>query len=448
MKKIHSIIACIALVVLSSSCEKYLDLEPQQNLDESIALSTDASVKTVMIGAYAVMRNSAIYGGCILRNAELLGAADEIAWQGTYNAPREIYNHQIIAANGDITDQWVQSFRCINICNNVLSALSVVDEADRGDIEGQALFLRSMMYFDLVRFYAKPYEAGAANPQPGVPLVLTPTHGVSAANNVARNTVDQVYAQVIKDLTAAVTKLSDENGVYATKGAANALLARVYLQKGDFALARDAASAVIKSGDYSLTDTYAEAFNNESYSSEDIFAAKFTAQDGINQMTEFWSTTEYGGRDGDIEILDGHLGLYDPTDDRFSLFWEGNDAMRSGKWNTQYGLVNLFRLAEMYLIRAECNQRLSTAVGDTPLNDYNIIHKRAGLPAATSVTLNAILLERRLELAHEGFKIHDIRRLKLNTGPLTYKDPKLVFPIPEREISANPAMKGQQNEGY
>jgi len=118
------------------------------------------------------------------------------------------------------------------------------------------------------------------------------------------------------------------------------------------------------------------------------------------------------------------------------------------KWNTQYGLVNLFRLAEMYLIRAECNQRLRTAVGDTPLNDYNIIHKRAGLPAASSVTLNAILLERRLELAHEGFKIHDIRRLKLNTGPLTYKDPRLVFPIPEREISANPALKGQQNEGY
>ncbi|HPT31356.1 MAG TPA: RagB/SusD family nutrient uptake outer membrane protein [Prolixibacteraceae bacterium] len=448
MKKIVTILTCAAVMLLSGSCEKYLDLEPQQSLDENAALSSDANVKTVMVGAYAVMRNSAIYGGCILRNAELLGAANEIAWQGTYNGPREIYNHQIIAANGDVTDQWIESYSCINICNNVLSALEVVKEDDRDAVEGQALFLRSLMYFDLVRFYAKPYEAGATNSQPGVPLVLTPTHGVSDANNVSRNTVDQVYAQVIKDLTTAASKLPEENGVYATSGAANALLARVYLQKGDFASARNAANTVIGSGVYELTETYEEAFNNEEYSSEDIFASKFTAQDGINQMTEFWSTTEYGGRDGDIEILEGHLNLYDPNDERLALFWEGNDGMRSGKWNTQYGLVNLIRLAEMYLIRAECNQRLGTAVGATPLSDYNTIHQRAGLPAKQAVTLSDILLERSLELAHEGFKIHDIRRLKLNTGTLTYKDPRLIFPIPEREISANPALKGQQNEGY
>jgi hypothetical protein len=165
-------------------------------------------------------------------------------------------------------------------------------------------------------------------------------------------------------------------------------------------------------------------------------------------MTEFWSTTEYGGRDGDIEILEDHLNLYDENDSRLDLFWEGNDAMRSGKWNEQYGLVNLFRLAEMYLIRAECNQRLGTSVGDTPLKDYNKIRVRAGLDAALSVTLDNILYERRLELAHEGFAIHDIKRLKVKTGGLNYNDPKLIFPIPEREMLANPGLKGQQNDGY
>ena len=165
-------------------------------------------------------------------------------------------------------------------------------------------------------------------------------------------------------------------------------------------------------------------------------------------MTEFWSTTDYGGRDGDIEILDGHLGLYDASDARLALFWNGNDAMRSGKWNTQYGLVNLFRLAEMYLIRAESNQRMGTSVGDTPLADYNKVHTRAGLPAATTITLDNLLLERRLELADEGFKLHDVKRLKLDVGTLHYNDPKLVFPIPDREMTANPGLKGQQNEGY
>jgi tetratricopeptide (TPR) repeat protein len=305
-----------------------------------------------------------------------------------------------------------------------------------------------MMYFDLVRFYAKMYEPGTTNSQYGVPLVLTPTDLISVTNNVGRNTVEEVYTKVITDLERAASILPDENGYYATSGAANALLARVYLQKGDFAKARDAANKVIVSDIYSLTDTYAEAFNNEDYSTEDIFSVKFIAADGINQMTEFWSTTEYGGRDGDIEILDGHLNLYSAADDRLALFWVGNDAYRSGKWNTQYGLVNLFRLAEMYLVRAECNQRLGTSVGATPLKDYNTIHQRAGLSAATSVTLDNILYERRLELAHEGFKLHDMKRLKLNVGTLPYNDPNLVYPIPAREIAANPAIADQQNEGY
>jgi starch-binding outer membrane protein, SusD/RagB family len=305
-----------------------------------------------------------------------------------------------------------------------------------------------MMYFDLVRFFGQQYETGTTNSQLGVPLVLTPTDLISSSNNVGRNTVEEVYTKVITDLVRAASILPDENGYYATSGAANALLARVYLQKGDYAKARDAANAVLGNDLYSLTGSYAEAFNNTEYTTEDIFSVKFIAADGINQMTEFWSTTEYGGRDGDIEILDDHLNLYDADDERLALFWEGNDAMRSGKWNTQYGLVNLFRLAEMFLVRAECNARLGTSVGASPLRDFNVIHERAGLPAAISVTLDDILYERRLELAHEGFKLHDMKRLKLPVGSLPYDDPNLVYPIPAREIASNPALKDQQNPGY
>jgi len=75
-------------------------------------------------------------------------------------------------------------------------------------------------------------------------------------------------------------------------------------------------------------------------------------------------------------------------------------------------------------------------------------HVRAGLTAKTSVTLDDILLERRLELAHEGFKLHDMKRLKLPVGSLPYNDPKLIYPIPAREIAANPTLASQQNEGY
>jgi hypothetical protein len=428
MKKIFSISIIFSLMLFFTACDKLLDLEPYQNISEELSLESDANVKSVLKGAYAQFDDLSIYGGCILRNAELLGGANELLWVGTYGGPRQIFNKQMNSSNEDATAQWIDSYEVVNIANNVLSALAVVDEADRERVEGEALFLRSLMFFDLVRFYAQQYQAGSASTQPGIPLVLTPTRGISEESFVSRNSVEEVYN--------------------ATSGAATALLARVYLQKGDYAKARDAANSVIGSGLYELIPDYAGVFNNDNNSSEDIFATQITPQDRLSSMTEFFSTTEFGGRDGDIEILEGHLNLYSPGDERRDLFWLGNGGMRSGKWNNLYGVVNLIRLAEMYLIRAECNQRLGTAIGATPVNDFNAIHTRAKLAPVATVTLAQILLERRLELSFEGHRIHDQRRLHENVGTLLYTDPKLVFPIPFRETEANPNLKSQQNPGY
>jgi tetratricopeptide (TPR) repeat protein len=354
----------------------------------------------------------------------------------------------MIATNSDVTDQWIDSYEVINTVNNVLDAINIVKEADRPRVEGESLFLRGLMYFDLVRFFADQYVIGGTNTQYGVPLVLKPTKGISSSSFVTRNSVEEVYNQVITDLTSAASKLPAKNGIYATSGAANALLARVYLQKGDYTKARDAANTVITSNTYSLLPNYADVFNQDNNTPEDIFATQITPQDRFSSMTEFFSVPEYGGRTGDIDILAAHLALYPAGDERKDLFFLGEGAMRTGKWNNQYGGINLIRLAEMYLIRAECNARLSTAVGATPLADYNKIRERAGLTAATTVTLNNILYERRLELAFEGFRIHDQRRLKENVASYPYNDPKLLFPIPSRELDANPNLKSQQNPGY
>jgi starch-binding outer membrane protein, SusD/RagB family len=448
MNKKLSILIIAALLGIFSGCTKYLDLEPSQNISENLALTSDKNVKSVLTGAYAEFALNWIYGGCLLRNAELLGGNGEIQWVGTYVDPRQIFNKTMISTNEDVSRQWIDSYAVINTANNILSALSVVKEADRNRVEGEALFLRSLMYFDLVRFFGDQYVFGAANTQLGVPLVLTPTNGINESSYVTRNTVDEVYNKVIEDLINAASKLPADNDVYASKGAANALLARVYLQKGDYAKARDAANTVIASGVYELLPAYADVFNNDGNSVEDIFATQITPQDRFSSMTEFFSIPEYGGRDGDIDILAGHLSLYPAGDERKDLFFIGNGAMRCGKWNNQYGVVNLIRLAEIYLIRAECNARLSTSIGATPLTDYNAIHTRAGLAPATSVTLDNILMERRLELAFEGFKIHDIKRLHQNFGGFTYNDPRLLYPIPARELEANPKLKTQQNPGY
>jgi len=429
-----------------TACDKYLDLEPAQSISENIALDSDRNVKNVLRGAYNVFRREALYNGNLLRNAELLGGDGEILWTGTFGGPRQIAQKTMFAENEDVRVQWMDSYNGINITNNVLSALDVVNADDRNRVEGEALFLRALFHFDLVRFYALPYVAGTTNSQLGVPIVATPTRGINENSFVARNTVEDVYTQVITDLNRASDLLPATNGVFATKSAADALLARVYLQKGDYQNARDRANTVIATQLYQLRPNYAAVFNNDNASSEDIFVTQITSQDPASSMTIFFSTPPFGGRDGDIDILPGHLDLYEEDDQRLALFYMGSGEMRTGKWNNQFGVVNLIRLAEMHLIRAESNFRLGTSVGFSPADDVNTLRTRAGLVPKDNVTLEDILLERRLELAHEGHKIHDLRRLMLNVGNRPYNSPELVFPIPAREIIANPNL--EQNTGY
>ncbi|MCF8246065.1 MAG: RagB/SusD family nutrient uptake outer membrane protein [Saprospiraceae bacterium] len=446
MKNINLIAAAILTILSFTACNDKLDLLPSQSLDESVALNSDKNVKTVLNGVYNAMSSDGFLGADVLRNAELQGGDGEVVWVGTYQGPREIFNKQMNASNNDAEAMWVAGYNTVNVANNVLSALSVVNEDDRGWVEGEARFLRALAYFELVRSFAQPFEANGGNDQPGVPLVLEPTREVGEVQQVSRNAVNEVYQQVIADLTAAAGLLPGDNEWRASKAAATGLLARVYLQMGDHAKARDAADAVIGMNSHQLMANYADVFNRSSNSSEDIFVTQVSAQDGTNSMNIFFSIPDFGGRDGDIEILPAHLALYAPDDTRLALFFDYSGAARSGKWNTQYGNITLMRLAEMYLIRAECNARLGTAAGAAPLDDYNAVHTRAGLSAANSVTVDEILLERRRELAHEGFKIHDMKRLKLDVGSLKYNDPKLVFPIPLREMEANSNLV--QNEGY
>jgi tetratricopeptide (TPR) repeat protein len=445
--KTNKIFYLVLMLALSlSACQDQLELKPFQSIDDAQASANESNVKAVLTGAYDALSDGDVLGGNALRNAELQAGEGEILWVGTFFDPREIFNKTMQTANNDATQLWLDGFNAINSANNVLASLDVVAEKDRKTVGGEALFIRAITNFELVRFFGKPYVAGQPNAQLGIPLVTTPTRGISDASKVSRSTVEQVYAAIIADLLKAEADLPQTNSWRASSLAASALLARVYLQQGDYAKARDAASKVIASAKFTLLADYEDVFNRDANSSEDIFAIQLTDQDGVNNMNTFFSIPDFGGRDGDIEILDGHLNLYPAGDKRKDLFFDGNAAMRSGKWNNQFGNVGIIRLAEMYLIRAECNARLNTSIGATAVADYNRTRIRAGLAAATTVTVDQILFERRLELAHEGFRVHDLKRTKQKIGNFNFDADKLVFPIPFREIEANSNL--QQNPGY
>lgn len=441
----RKIFITITTATMLASCSNVLDLTPTEQISSEIALETDEGVRQVLIGAYNSLSSSALFGGELMRNAELFGGLDEIVWLGTFEAPREIYNHQILVTNTDVEDFWVAGYDLINICNNVLASLNVVKEADRNRIKGEALLLRGWILFELTRFFGQQYVAGQNNTQPAVPIITAPSASSTDNATPSRNSVEECYAQALADVSEAELLLPPANDVFATRYTAAAVLARIYLQMQNYDAALAAANRVISSGKYSLMPTYAEIFTTDALTKECVFGIVVTATDGINAMNTYFSTLAYGGR-GDIEIKQSFLDLYDPADARKALYFKTANRWRTGKFNNQFGDLNIIRLAEMLLIRAECNLRLGTAAGAEPLADYNAIRQRAGLPAATAVTLDDVLLERRLELAHEGFRIHDIKRLQQSVGSLAWNDPMMVYPIPQREITVNANLV--QNPGY
>ena len=431
-----------SLVTMALACDKKLDIEPQQSISEGIALNSDANVKLVLLGAYDNLSQEGIYGGDLVRDAELAGGDGEIRWVGTFVDPREIFNHAMVPTNFYVEKTWAQAYAAINSCNNVLSALEVVNADDRGRVEGEARVIRAACYYELVRLFGKTYEPGGANTQLGVPLVTEPTRGITDASFVTRATVNEVYDFVEAELHIAFDLLPEENDVYANKYVAAALIARLHLTEGQYDEAQEYAEKVIESGNYSLLSNYSDIWNRDDNTDESIFSMQVSEQDGDNELVTFFSIPEFGGRDGDIEINQKHLDLYDAADARLALFYDGSGATRTGKWRDQYKNIPVIRLAEMYLINAECKARLLLNADA----DYNAVHTRAGLSAKTGVTLDDILLERRLELAFEGHRIHDIKRLRGTVDGLNWDDNKLVYPIPAREIEANRNL--QQNDGY
>lgn len=463
MKKLFVI---VFLFVFFSGCDDKLNILPYQNIDQSQALSTEKDVLVTLIGAYDGIQSVLVYGGDIMVLNEVIGNSEDILFTGTFAGLSDAWRLEMAATNGPATTMWNQAYNVINRCNNVLSALdkvkSSVTTQDR--VEGEALFIRGAMYFELARLYAKTWDDGDNTTNLGVPLVLQPTKSITGEDFRARNSVAEVYRQVIADLTRAESLLPASNTIYATKNAATAILSRVKLQQGATGStaaqitalqeAGDAANKVIQSGTNSLATTFPSLWftfiNNAGNSpSEYIFSLKVTAQDGANQLNTFFGTNAGPGTAGrsDCKITSAHIDKYEAGDIRKSFFVVVGGRNYTRKHLDRFGNVPIVRMAEMYLTRAEANFRLGTSVGDTPLNDLNRIRTRSGLANLPSIANESVISnERYLELAFEGNRIHDIKRTRGSQSGTAWNSPKLIFPIPQREMDTN--NKLIQNSGY
>lgn len=454
MKKtyIYKFLLASTLLSVASSCKKALEISPVDTIEQSKALLTSKDVEVALVGSYSALGSRNLYGGRPFLMADFLANTNAIEWYGTYEELTQTINKSLLKTNTFVNNVWAAGYTAINDANNVLAAIAKVDAAKKDKVEGEAKFIRGSVYFDLVRLFGKAYNDGSSTTNLGVPIVLTPTTVVNDQSYVSRATVAAVYAQAIADLTDAEAKLPATNGFFATKSAAAGMLARLYLQMGNYAAAGAAANRVITSGNYSLTSSYVAAFptmgsSAGSNTTEDVFSIQVTTLTGFNGYNEFYGSSTYGGR-GDAVISQAWIDAnYVGTDDRVNAFYDDGD-MYTSKFANPYGNVSIIRLAEMYLIRAECNVRLAPAApigGRTPLQDLAVVRSRAGL-TTTSTTLANILNERKLELAFEGFALHDAKRTQTNIGSIPWNANNLVFPIPQVELDANKNLT--QNPGY
>ena len=432
--------ACFVLLFVA--CEDQLNIEPAQSISGDFAVTSESNIENILIGVYDEAGQGPSYGGQIHVISELIGNDGQVNWGGTFLAPAEIINRSILPDNGFVGGLWNNAYEVINQANLVIENIAIVtsDAAKKDRLEGEARFLRALNYFDL----ANHFSAGGK----GVPLRTSGILDYSQDLSIARASSTDIYNLVISDLEAAISLLSGNNSFFADKYSAQGLLARVQLYLGNYAEALAAANDVIEQSGHSLASDYSGAFNNDADGTEDLFSFQVTSQTGTNSMITFFASEGNGGRGGDISVSDAYTSLFEAGDARGSFFYTSpdNGNRLTSKYTNQFGNVPVLRLAEMYLIRAEANFELGSAVGNDPTQDVNVVRARAGASLLSNVQKANILNERQLELAFEGHFIHDVKRTQGMAGTFNYDDPKLVLPIPQAEMDTNPLM--EQNPSY
>ena len=318
----------------------------------------------------------------------------------------------------------------------------------------------------LVEVFAPAY---AEDPEaPGILMVTSPME--YDAPDVGRTPVKDIYAQIVSDLLYAEDILGTDNepGFFG-KRAAQALLARAYLDMQDWENARDKAKLAYEGMELMSVNDMLGGFYRSN--SETIFSLAYTPEDNniyLSIPSFYWPVNGYSS----IRANDKFVELYADNDFRSYLFTKvpsidpDNYLILKFQHNQSVGNAERIsiRASEMYLIEAECEAELG--------NDKNAqdalfaIQKRSipgvGRPTETGEELiNKILLERRKELFGEGFRWNDIKRrnlplvregdhwVKLDIQPGSDDYYRLTFPIPQRELDANKALtESDQNKGY
>lgn len=470
MKKRHNIMAALmAAAVLTGCSSDLLDVAPKtQNTSNNFYANAEQLEKGV-VGAYSTLQLTGQYQIANLLLGELPSdnTWDEVPANDGGNCG-QLDEFGMTSSNTIVEDSWRDNYIGIQQCNVVLNrikGMTDMDEATVSEKTGEMEFLRGLMYFNLVRIFGD------------VPLVTEETTNVNSYFGQGRTPADEVYKQIVADLTDAASKLPEtasEKG-RATRYAAIGVLGKVYLTLGDYANARQCLLQVTGSGKYALLDDPARIFAPDNKDNEEIiFDVQF--ESGLNGNSEGSDAFRYFSPSGTVNGAKGHnlptkevYGLFADNDKRKAAYFRLTSAnMGTGKLYQTSDLVAdggnntvVLRYADVLLMLAECYANEgSLAEGCRYLN---MIRRRAGIDDVTfadkDALLDAIATERRKELVNEGSRWFDLirtgkavevmnRYFKNTVGysDITVTNDNLVEPVPQSQIDTDPSIK--QNNGY
>jgi hypothetical protein len=503
MKNIIKILSLTAVIAFTSvSCE--LNRYPFNAIEQSQAFMTLKDATTLNNGLYASFRG-VVYGLYMFSTdvqADLLNATLDY---GNRNG----FPHKwtpLLADDYTIRDTWRYQYSIITNINNVLNnsgKIAIASPAEQASMDkylGEAYLMRAYFYHQLVLRFAKDYEPGTASTDLGVPIVLT----FDITLRPARSTVEQVYQQILADITEAETRLAATPGAInsnrLTKDCVTALKARVYLCMHNWTGATTAANSLITGGLYPLI-TVAATFKSmwsadgtpAGSGNETIFQLAASQPSELGNANGIYlgynaATAKYTP---DFIPEQWVIDQYEATDIRKAAYLEqkavyvmgtnfpgiwcinkypGNPALFTGATTNYQHKPKVFRVAEMYLISAEAAAQ-TPATEAAALTTLNLLRTARGATTLVGLTgtnlMNAIKAERVRELLCEGTRLDDLKRWKmgfsrlapqnialLNTGPdfdqkvVTAGDDKFVWAIPSNDITTNPNIANQQNPGW
>ena len=456
MKKIVFKVTLLSLLIgLSTSCEKFLDLKPIDSPTENTFYVDEAGLQAGVISIYDALQTNLMYGANFQTVAEIRGDNVLDNNPGAGGGLRyQIESFSETSANANVSDCYTGHYKVIYRCNIVLDKAPdiTMNEARKKQIIGQALFVRSLSYFNLVRLYGK------------VPLVTTVQTTDQAREN-QRATLDAIYAQIIADLTIAIGDLpaswpAAESGK-ATNYAATALLGKVYLYQKKFSSVVSTLQPLVAAinGKTALslvpqTTTFPNGIKN----SKDVIFAVYYLLGGIGEAADI--NNRYRNQDNNNTIVLPQ-SVFETNDNRKALNAPTGNGLRPGKFNAtasgneSNGDFPILRCADVMLMYAEALNEVSYPNTEA-FASLNAVRTNAGIADLTTETITnqaafrtAVYNERRLELSLECDRWFDIVR----TGQMATVNPlvpayRVLYPIPQVEIDNVSNKTGWQNEGY